>query len=253
MLASGLVTFASQSMAAPGQSDCVECSALYKFCPAHIGCGYADPSGVTCYCNDWTWCSDHPDCSETQVLRAVSNLTNEFDLITLPCNGSDPRQWILRVDPSCTFIQEVAFYPRDAQNNIFVLTENLGQAPQPNIYATYVSAALDIPLNPSFILQYSFPSIQTIYLTHMLVVFLTVVRIFNTTWHSQKWTFNNRTLSPQTAPTMCLDVNAVTFLPELRSCSTYPSWVSIDSPLSYLIFQHVFTSRCLAIDVTPET
>lgn len=213
VLASGLVTFASQSMAAPGQSDCVECSALYKFCPAHIGCGYADPSGVTCYCNDWTWCSDHPDCSETQVLRAVSNLTNEFDLITLPCNGSDPRQWILRVDPSCTFIQEVAFYPRDAQNNIFVLTENLGQAPQPNIYAT----------------------------------------IFNTTWHSQKWTFNNRTLSPQTAPTMCLDVNAVTFLPELRSCSTYPSWVSIDSPLSYLIFQHVFTSRCLAIDVTPET
>ena len=87
----------------------------------------------------------------------------------------------------------------------------------------------------------------------LFLALLTFFRIFNTTWNSQKWTFNNRTLSPQTATTMCLDVNAVTFLPELRSCSSYPSWTSIDSPLSYLIFQHVFTSRCLAIDVTPET
>jgi hypothetical protein len=192
-------------------SSCTICGLLYKFCPSEVGCGYADPSGVTCYCNDWTWCSDHPDCSEATILPAVPNTTNEFDLITMTCNSSDPRQWILRLDPLCTFNQEVVFYPRDELNNIFVMTENAGNDSAPSVLARHFTI--------------SFPN--------------------------QKWVYSNFTISPQSEPTLCLDMNSDTMLPELANCSSYPSWIATPSPLNYLMLQHGASSRCLAIDIPP--
>lgn len=118
---------------------CMECGLLYKFCPADVGCGFADPSGVTCYCRDWTWCSDKPDCSATTTTTAVPSADSLLPVVLRPCNGSDYRQWILSMDPECSNHQEVVFSPRDENNDIFVLTQAITPLLNYSIFGAYVT------------------------------------------------------------------------------------------------------------------
>lgn len=134
--------FIHQSPNTPRESassvGCTECGLLYKFCPSNVGCGMADPSGITCYCKDWSWCSDSPDCSTPTPLADVPTADSILPVVLRSCNTSDFRQWILMMDPICSNGQELVFAPRDENNDIFVLTKSNVPISGYTIFAAYV-------------------------------------------------------------------------------------------------------------------
>lgn len=127
------------ALQASSSGGCVECSLLYKFCPANVGCGFADPSGITCYCQDWSWCSDFPDCSEAPFEVPSTAGTGGWPLKMKPCNSSDPYQWIVSMDTFCENFQHVTFSPRDVNNSIVVLsTAQNFTSMNHSVFAAYV-------------------------------------------------------------------------------------------------------------------
>jgi len=127
-------------------TSCIECGALYKFCPSEVGCGFADASGITCYCQDWTWCSDNPQCSAPVMAATVSSEPFGLGLLMVSCNGTDERQWIQNMDPSCATEQVIMFSARDESNNVFVLAQDPLRRLNASVIAAYVTTSAPFPL-----------------------------------------------------------------------------------------------------------
>ena len=119
---------------------CTQCGLGLQFCPSNVGCGLSDPTSITCYCKDWSWCSDSSDCSVPAPSEEVPSADSILPVVLRACNRSDFRQWILVMDPVCSNYQELVFAPRDENNDIFLLTESTKAIAGYNVFGAYVNS-----------------------------------------------------------------------------------------------------------------